>query len=294
MEKLPANAPRFETPLPKERDFNYWSTRFQGRQQEYEAAVEQRNNIAVRLPSKPVTINFVGDLHVGSPRTDYQRIDREIGAICRKRQSYVMLMGDLVDGYFWGKQAQMQQSEQAPEQFAYQRSLIEKLAAKRKIIVGWGGDHDLWTANGGLDPYATFARDAKAHYMHGMGYVRLGVGRQEYKIAGAHRLPGHSMYNKVHPGMRANIQSARGADVIVHGHTHQKGYARQGVTQFGGESQDTHFVSIGPYKQFDEYANKGGLAPIAHDVSQMYGSAIRLQPGRHHIQYFHDILEANK
>jgi hypothetical protein len=171
--------------------------------------------------------------------------------------------------------------------------MIEYLAKRQKILVGWGGDHDNWAKKMGNNAYAHFAEEAKAHYMYGLGYVTLNVGNTTYRIAGAHRLPGHSMYNKVHPAMRAEkFGGARGANIIVHGHTHQKGYSAQPVREFGGETRMVHFISVGPYKSDDGYAQKLGLGGLSGD--QLFGSAVVLHDDQFRIEYDNDILQANQ
>ena len=286
--------PRFDTPLPTDKGFDYWSDRFQGRADQFQETAEVKNqHVEITLPGDVACINFLGDTHVGSPYTDYDRIQREVETIVNTPNSYVMLMGDLVDGFFFNP-AQFDQMEQSPEQFQYARSMIEYLAEKNRLLVGWGGDHDNWAKKMGLSAFTHFAEEAKAHYIYGLGFVSLNLGDHEYKIAGAHRLPGSSMYNKNHPGIRAEkFGGARGADIVVHGHTHQKGYSQQPVSEFGGQSRNVHYISIGPYKSTDEYARKLGFGQQSE--AEMFGSAIIISgdTDKKRIQYHDSILSAN-
>ena len=94
--------PRFDTPLPQERGFGYWSQRFRDRSSQYQETAEVKNlHVEITLPGDVACINFLGDTHVGSPHVDYDRIHREVETIVNTPQSYVMLMGDLVDGFFF-------------------------------------------------------------------------------------------------------------------------------------------------------------------------------------------------
>lgn len=287
------DVPLFVTPLPIEKDFDYWSSRFRVRAEQFQEAAEvKQQTVEITLPGSDACINFIGDLHVGSPYTDYDRIAQEIETIVNTPQSYVMLMGDLVDGFFFNP-AQFDQMEQSPEQFQYSKALIEHLAAHDRLLIGWGGDHDNWAKRAGLSAYTHFAQEAKAHYIYGVGFVTLNIGDEQYRLTGAHRLPGHSMYNKNHPGMRAEkFGGARGSDIVVHGHTHQKGYALQPVSEFGGKSRNVHYISIGPYKATDEYARKLGFSQQSE--AEMFGSSILISGKKKKIQYYDSILEANQ
>src|SRR5690606_33104917 len=91
--------PVFNTPLPESKGFGYWSKRFQARKEVFDEAAEVKtNHVSITLPGTCL-INFIGDIHTGSPYTDYRRVEREIETIIETPRSYVMLMGDLVDGF---------------------------------------------------------------------------------------------------------------------------------------------------------------------------------------------------
>jgi len=142
----------------------------------------------------------------------------------------------------------------------------------------------------GIDPYSEFA-GLKAYYIHGVGYLTFNVGEQSYKLIGAHKLPGFSMYNNVHPQMRAS-KEIQGADIYFSGHNHRKGHGEQGIKEFGGESRWVHAIALGAYKSTDEYARKKGFAQ--QTTKEMYGCAIKLYANEKRIEYFDDILLANK
>ena len=284
--------PTVETPLPHSRDFQYWSSRFRDRQEQYAEAITRVDHVEIQFHDD-TTLNFIGDLHVGSPDTDYDRIETEIETIVGTPNSYVIAMGDWVDGYFFNP-AQFEQMEQAPEQFEYMNSLLKHLSDNDKLLLAFGGDHDLWAKRSGADPYSRFSEATGAFYMHGIGYMTAKVGDQEYRLTMAHRLQGHSMYNPVHPQTRAErFGSARGSDIIVGAHTHKKGYASHSVSSFGNDTQEVHYISIGPYKASDEYARKLGFTPKVKSTEDMFGSSVTLSHDRKLITYRSDILVAN-
>lgn len=286
---LEGDLPNMETPIPTKKDFEYWSSRFRARQAQWkETSQVEKNHVVINF-KKDVIINFIGDIHAGSPWTDYRRIHQEIEAIANKPNSYVILGGDLVDGYFFNP-AQMEQIEQTPEQVAYMQSLIDYLAKEKRLLVAFGGDHDGWSKKMGIDPYYDMPQRTGAYYMHGVGYVELNVGDENYRLIGSHRLPGHSMYNNVHPEMRLS-REVQGGDLYFGCHTHTKGYAQQAIKGYGDNSKKVHFLSVGPYKSMDNYSRKKGWTKQSE--KEMYGSAVRLHSKNKIITYYDSVLEAN-
>ena len=289
---LEDSKPTFITPLPETTDFGYWSNRFIDRQRQYKETAEiQRDHIEIAFPNT-TTINFIGDTHIGSPDTDYNRIVQEIESIVETPNSYAVLVGDLVDGMFFG-QAQHEQIEDIPEQFAYMQALVEHLGDNDKLLAGWSGDHDMWIKKMGLSAYAEFTKRTGAYLMQGLGYLTAKIGDQDYHLTVAHQLPGHSMYNKTHPQNRAyKFGGAAGSDIVVSAHNHQKGISHQWEKSFGGETHEVIYASLGAYKSTDDYARKKGFAQQSPE--EMGGVAIRIHKDSKQIEVFDKILEANK
>ena len=283
--------PTLITPLPSAGDFTYWADRFEKRQDEYkEHSPRSDNNISIKFHDDAI-INFIGDIHTGNPDSDYKRLRQEIEVICNTPQSYVVLVGDIVDGYFFNP-AQFEQIEQTPEQWKYIDSMLRYLAQHKKLLAAWGGDHDQWATKMGCDPYGQFSDKFGAYYMKGVGYIHAECGDNEYKITAAHRMPGFSMYNNVHPQMRnERFGGGAGSDIIVSGHTHKKGHSEQAFQEFGGAAHKVHYISLGPYKPEDDYSRKLGFAKQSPE--QMYGCAIRISKDTKHVIYYDDILDAN-
>lgn len=277
------------TDMPLVRNFEYWGKRFEERQAQYKESDGKRNNVEIFFENEPI-INFIGDLHVGATETNYKRINAEIEIISKTPNSYLMMLGDTVDGFFWGGESQFSQIEQAPEQFKYINSIYKKMAQDKKLLIAWGGDHCLWSQKSGADPYAEFSERFGAYYMQGVGYVTLKVGEVDYKLIAAHRLNGFSMYNNAHAEMRLS-REVQGADIYLAAHTHSKGYVQQEVQQFGGESKIGHFISLGPYKAEDSYSLKKGYAPKTENG--MYGCCVKLYKDHRQVKYYPSILEGN-
>lgn len=279
------------TQLPEAKDYKYWSDRFKNRQTEYSETKEViTNNIELSLPEDSLIV-FFGDQHIGSPDVNYKRIEAEVGKILETPNTYVILMGDTVDGYFWGGDAQYEEMEQVPEQYEYIRAMTDLLGSNGKLICSIGGDHDGWAKRGGYNPIKDFAERNNCFYSNGVTYITINIGEAKYYITAGHRLPGHSMYNKNHPQTRAmRFGGAVGSDIIVSGHNHQKSYQVTAIDKFGGEGQNVHLLALGAYKSSDGYGRKLGFNKLTPE--NMFGSAVKLMKDEKQVEFYYDILRA--
>lgn len=292
---LRGEMPEFVTPLPIERTYKeYYSPKFRAKAEEFREVFEvPTNHVEIRLPDEVNCINFIPDCHIGSGFTDYDRIESEIDVIMGTPNSYVVFMGDIIDGFFFNA-AQMEEMEQTPEQLKYMKAMFKHVAEDKRLLAAVGGDHDLWPKKMGINPYAEFADTYGAHYLHGMSYLTLYVGEQEYNITLAHQLPGSSVYNLTHPQMRAANRhgGAFGSNVVVSAHNHKKGYSRDTVKSFGNKRHDMHYLALGSYKSQDDYSRKKGWAE--QQAQEMYGASIILLPDKEEIVYQHSIISAGE
>ena len=132
----------------------------------------------------------------------------------------------------------------------------------------------------------------QAPYFHGVGYIRFNVDGMEYRMTGNHMFKGSSMYNKTHPQRRAMNESARGSDIVVSGHWHEKALYQQAFQEFGGQSNLVTMAALGTYKSSDEYVRTYGMN--CQDPQMMYGVAMRLDKDKKYVLPEYDILEAIK
>jgi len=281
----------FNTPIPPNPDFTMWTEQMLARQQQMH---EQLTDFKYTFKGhEEVTLNFMGDLHVGHPSTHYTRIQEEVQAIKENPTGYAVLLGDLIDHMHWNP-GQFEQMEQTPEQISYAQALMRELAQEGKLLLAVEGNHDQWLTRGGYNLY----RDLPAQGVHATNgpvqmeaTVQQGKDEQEYRLGMSHLLPGHSIYNPTHPQMRAEREIFRGADVVVSGHTHRKGNSRTYVNEWGGV-RSVDMINIGAYKPTDGWLKSKGYKPQSHE--QMYGTAVKLMPGEKYVIVIDDILKGNK
>lgn len=234
------------------------------------------------------TINFMSDLHLGGD-CDYQRVQSELNAVMGKRDSYVVLAGDIMDSFCF-QPAQMEQIEQVPEQIKLARDIIGKLTQANRLLAVIPGNHEEWMRRSGVNIYELITDTSKVPVVYGPNYFTFNVKGTEYKATVSHVLPGNSMYTNSHPQAREMRFGAQGADLIVAGHTHRRGMQQTTVKEHGGESRIVYLLSLGTYKFSDGYgANKGFHK---QDAREMGGYAVKMfQRKRMQVD---DILEANK
>lgn len=281
--------PDFVTPFRPQKDFQEYSAQFRRRQAERQETYEDRAEIQLFETS---LVNFQSDLHIGGEETDYERIEQEAELIVNTPNSYVVLMGDLLDNFSFNPPAH-ETLDVVPEQIRFARELIKYYADHQKLLAVWQGNHDYWSMRQGVELYDYLLQDISTYYFFGIGYIDLKVNEQEYKITGSHQFAGSSIYNKAHPQNRAvRFGGAWGSDLVVSGHWHDKAIAQQPFTSYGGDTKVTSMVALGTYKLRDGYTRNKAFEP--RNAESGYGVSVLFEKDRHvcHPQY--DIVEAHR
>ena len=205
--------------------------------------------------NKPIIIALLGDIHTGGHEVDYELLAHDIGFIASHPNAYVIGGGDLLEGFFFNP-AQDHQIATYNQQRMFVRSMVDEIGHK-KILFMECGDHDMWAERNGSTIYNEFGDETNIPIVRGSTRTRIHLPNVEYKIVSAHCLPGHSIYNKSHPENRESKFGTQGADIYVGWHTHEKALAEQVADQFDEEIRQL-YISGGPYKYSDEYAQKKG------------------------------------
>jgi predicted phosphodiesterase len=282
-------SPNFVTPLSVQPTFQEYSARFRRRQTE---RGEKYQNVAEVQLFDTSLISFQSDLHIGGEEVDYARIEQEAEVIVNTPNSYVVLMGDLIDNFSFTPPAH-ETLDVVPEQIKYARSLIKYYADNKKLIGAYQGNHETWSSRQGVDLYTFLLDGIETYFFFGMGYIKAKVVDEEYRITGNHQFQGHSMYNNTHGQNRAlRFGGGWGSDVIVSGHWHEKGLTQQPLYEYGGESYIANMIALGTYKENDGYTRNKGFSN--RDPNSMYGAAVRLDKDKHLVTPHYDILQAHE
>lgn len=282
----------FITPIHEDnRSFRELANIMLRRQAERREANTLPEHIEINIKTdKPILLVPFGDIHAGAQEVDYKRFAQEAEWVSGTPGCYVMLFGDITDSYFWGGDAQDDNIGSFGEQNKFMKACMDMFSKTKRLLCAWGGDHDKWSSQRGDTIYADFGKQYNAHYLEGVSYVTLGVGEQTYRIVGAHRHNGFSIYNRSHPALRIARDWAGGGvdlDLAITAHTHRKAVLSQPVKRFGGDNELVHYMSLGAYKQTDAYGRKKGLGRLNKD--EIGTQAILLYPNKKHIEVFWDV-----
>lgn len=280
----------FVSPVPVPQDVNFYIESARERSISlHEASPIAENRVVLNLPRMSL-INVIGDVHFGHPDTNYDRLQQELELIRNTGDSYVLFVGDLVDGIAWGGESGGEQIASVQEQHGFLRSMFRSL--KGKVIAGVSGEHDSkWVARSGYDPYAVMSEVAGAPYIRGTAEITINIGEQAYHISASHKKRGYSMYNSVHPQKREAMFHNQGHDIYVAGHTHRKGIAQDAIRDVNGAHRVT-YISVGPYKSEDAYGQREGFVGL--EPQEMFGAAFILHQDKHLVEPFYDIVRANE
>ena len=244
-----------KTPINEPFNFEKWQEVATNRKEERMEQEALPSTIEIEIPTDvPIAIAFLGDTHIGGAYHDYELLGHHVNFIREHPLVYTGMMGDLIDGFFFNP-AQHGQIENIKEQTAHARSMLDALNGK--MLWALAGDHDTWSERDGAGFYNDFRSRYQCHLLNGATIVKLKIGEVTYDIVTSHRFAGHSMYNNLHPQMRESHFGIRSADLYVAAHTHRKGIAQKYAQDIDGGKLQT-YVSTGPYKYSDDYAQKLG------------------------------------
>ncbi|MCG3203935.1 MAG: hypothetical protein KCHDKBKB_00612 [Elusimicrobia bacterium] len=291
MKNLPHDTVEHITPIASDdRSFRELGDLFVRRQAEREQARGIPEHVEFKVHTKyPILLVPFGDVHAGGEDVDYKRFMEEIEFVAGTPGAYAMALGDLTDSFFWGKDGQDGQLGAYVEQNKFARAALRMLGEQEKLIACWKGDHDGWSASMGETMYDEFTSTVKSHYLEGVSYVSLWVGDQVYKISGAHRHNGFSIYNKAHAALRIYRDSGEGSDIAITAHNHRKAVITQPVKRFGGDQENVTYIAVGAYKKSDGWLRKQGYARL--DDAEIGPQSILLWPNQKKIETYWTVSE---
>jgi len=197
----------------------------------------------------PICIIPFGDAHIGAIGTDYELFQKITDEILNTPNLYIILMGDELDLAIKLRTiAEVLTSVLTPElQVQFVTSWLTEI--KHKVLFAVQGNHDARIKQfTGLDvPQHIITKIVP--YSTGICHVNLKVGKVLYKIAAAHKFPGHSMWNVNHANKKYSAMQYPEGDIYMGAHTHRPGGA------FDWESGRLKvYLNSATLKTQDEYA----------------------------------------
>lgn len=224
-------------------------------------AIEQMKNLRGRNTSSshyidvsvntknPICVIPFGDAHIGAIGTDYNLFQTITDEIIKTPNLYIILMGDELDLAIKLRSiAEIMTSVLTPElQIQFMKSWLNDI--KHKVLFAVQGNHDARIKQvSGVDVPRNIITKV-VPYSTGICHVNLQVGNITYKIAAAHKFPGHSMWNVNHANKKYGTMQYADGDIYMGAHTHRPGGA------FDWESGKLKvYLNSATLKTKDEYA----------------------------------------
>lgn len=173
---------------------------------------------------KPIAILVLGDVHMASWATDYDRLIQITDEIVNTPNLYVVLVGDLLQMSI-KLRGVLEVSDNALPPYWQIRFLDSWLQTiKHKVICSTWDNHSVMREENAVG-FSTYAEIFKRHtiYHSGIGHIDVKVGKQVYKIAVAHFFRGRTMYNPCHGQMRYIRMEANDREIVAAGDSHVHG-----------------------------------------------------------------------
>lgn len=258
----------------RERNFNEWQKEVIRRRTSRKelGGIPERQKINFN-GKKPMTFALIGDTHAGSDNCEYEMFGATVELVAQHPQVKSVLMGDLIDAFFWNQALQGDMLSHN-EQLHYMQSALEKMDGQ--IVGAYKGNHERWSEKTTVSPlYYKWIEKYGTPYFEGKGVLEVNFPKTQYSMIGSHRFAGHSMYNDNHPQMRESHFGQQGLDIYVSAHTHKKSYHTQYANVAGNRIQQ-HFINVGAFKGHDGYGENMGYDPFRDD--QLGAVFITLDP----------------
>lgn len=264
----------------RKRSFNEWQQEVLRRKGNRQELIHIPDTQSINFNGeRPITLALLGDVHAGSDNCDYELFGNTVELIRNHPDVKAVLLGDLVDAFFWNQAIQGDMLNQS-EQLHYMQSALE--AMDGEIIGAYKGNHERWSEKTGVSPlYYKWIEKYGTPYFEGKGTLQINFPDQEYSLLGSHRFAGNSMYNDNHPQMRESRFGEQGRDIYVSGHTHKKSMHSQYVNVAGNRIQQ-YYINVGSFKAHDGYGADRGFDPFRDD--QLGAVFVTLDPDQRDIE----------
>lgn len=271
--------------VPKNPPIGYWCKWFREAQGLRDSVSDRELQATAEINAKePIAISWLGDWHLGSPHTNYEKLYGDVEFIKSNPRLYCCISGDRTDMFVPGfKDAAAVTGQLVPGdlQLDAMEAILRELGDS--IVCAIGGNHDAMAKKKtGVDTERWVRRGMKFSYMPHGGLLTLKVGTQEYKILWKHTYKFQSALNKFNSHHRMMELLEPLADVVVQEHLHDPGMESIEKLQ-GGKRHPVVSIRTGAYKEDDAFSldwYKQGLPapqtvifyPDRHKVLAMHGA----------------------
>lgn len=247
---------------------------------DFRGKVNQVKSVRYTSQSDKLLLVPFGDIHLGSPQCD---IDKLIGTVefIQRADCVVVLMGDMIEfatagsvGAGWSEQVTNPQ-----KQLDAIVQLLQPI--KHKVLVALEGNHEARARkSAGLDVAKIMADQLGVPYGGYSSFVYLQVGKESYTIHAQH---GNSGARYLRTKLASAMKTAEHtyADVYLYGHTHELAVATQPYRVYdrrmkGVRERKQYFVLTGGFlNYYGGYAEQANLSPTRTGVANIVFSGNR-------------------
>lgn len=171
--------------------------------------------------TKPIVIQCLSDLHIGSLATNYDALKEITDGILNTPNLYVILNGDLTETTVMFKNALAvhSQSMDIDMQHNVLESWLNTIAPK-VLSAGWDNHGIEREEKWGAYSHIKELLNRRFIYHNGMGEIEIEHGEATYRLIVSHKIAGYSIFNQLHGAKRLMRLQFPNADICITGDKH--------------------------------------------------------------------------
>lgn len=171
--------------------------------------------------TKPIVIQFISDLHIGSMATNYHVLKQITQGILNTPNLYVVLNGDLTETTVNFKNALAVHSQlmDIETQHAVLESWLNEIAPK-VLTAGWDNHGIEREEKWGAFSHIKQLLNRRFIYHSGIGQFTIEHGKASYELIVSHKIAGYSIFNRLHGAKRLMRLQFPHADICATGDKH--------------------------------------------------------------------------
>ena len=203
----------------------------------------------------PVTVFFIGDVHLGKSFCDHRGFMKDMKEIIRVPNTGVVFMHNLVDNAIPAQypDSLLETSIPPEEQFPLMQGIIKKMDEEGKVLAAVQDDcHEGWSwKKAGVDASALLYGYEGRQFpvLENGGRLELKIGKKLYQLGLYHKAgPFESHFNPSHAMRQMNrLQQQMECDVIVGAHRHRANVEKTIEGSRPSNQKEVVYIRTGTY-----------------------------------------------
>lgn len=238
-------------------------------------------NRSVSIDSKgPICVLVLGDMHFGSPSTNYRKLQWVKEQILRKDiQVFSVFIGDICDQMVWNKVKNEGRASpiSAHKEIQIAAWWLNECARDGHMVGGVAGNHDLIGEKlGGVSPFVQAMDTLNIPFGKTELLIDLSINGDSHKWELRHKFPGNSIYNSAHGATRWLLFNHRDSEIACAGHTHESG-----IVEWTLHGKQRAGIQVGAFKAPGEWEEEEGFKRSSQREDSF---GVLLWPGEHRFE----------